>query len=835
MKNIFFLLALFTAFLGTSQSEGDVIFKGVILKDGFIIGSGSPGITPDVTAPVILSGPTVEVITSNGATISLFTDEPVSFVFEYGLTTSYGNSFTETSFSTNPTMTTAFQDPNTTYNFRFTITDSSGNSTVTSNGTYTTAADDSGLDITPPVIVSGPTASSIAQSNFRVNASFDEPVTIQVEYGLTGSYGNVTLLNSNLQTSHSELVPGLDPSTLYYWRIVIEDASGNQTVSTQQQTTTAASSTGFVDCTPSGGTVNVSDATAFQDAGNANTTMNITGNFTCNSCTVPTGVSIVPSGGVITATNLNLNGACIVNNGSQLFTSTSTFSALYENSRLSPEIFGAISGDAIDDHSAIVALVNNSRYATATLNGYYIKNSPSEFTRSGEFDWDVNGAEIAVTSNSNFRINQFDVDFVFAFTNTNVRVYNGEFNGNDIYGRLFWLKGQQYWYFADNTVYDWHSTSNARGLAFSMRLYPQSYGFHTGEFYRNNIDNIISDTDGIANNTNGLAKGVLMSLYEDGTANVYFEDNLITNIKGDDAECVYAAPQGSTTMTNNVNFYFTNETWKWAKRRQGKFTVSNLNFQSCYFEAPGVAQDFNGQAVALLSVFSTRAGEVKNLVIQDSDFVQNGTHVMGGLYLTEIENPVIENNRFTWSDVSNYAGISIGTSVAGYDGVMRDVTIRNNTFTNCYLQIAGPYFDVQGTPLTFDSNTFNINWGGNNPGNYVGILRYSAYGSPTVSEPVTISNSTINYNTGSSFGLFRGLVMSFTATVQNFTADTVTLNYTGTLPGQTFGHIGTTSTASFGSSNVIRDVTVNGVANGTLQITGPTNNPQIINSNVTVQ
>ncbi|SMC54904.1 Ig-like domain-containing protein [Cellulophaga tyrosinoxydans] len=579
------------------------------------------------------------------------------------------------------------------------------------------------------------------------------------------------------------------------------------------------------------GTYYPETAADMADASKANFKAIITKAFNCSNCKMAPNQTIEPAGGLISGTNINLNGAYIINNNKQVFSASSTFSAIYEKSKLSPDTFGGFANDSKDDTDAIDALINNSAYALGVTGGKYIKNAPSEYKRQGTFDWDLNGAEIETNNNSKFRINTFDVDYVFTMTNLSPRIYNGEFDGTNTYGRLFWLKGQQTFYFADLNVHDYHSTSNARGIAFKTSLYPQTYGFTKGEFYRNTIDNISSDSDGTANNVNGLSKGFNIALYEDGTANVYLEGNTVTNIIGDDAECLYIAPHGSATMNNNVNFYLTNETYKYAKRRQAKITVSNVHIKDSYFEAPLVEQDFNGQAATILGVFSTISGQTnKNFELINCDIVSKGVHRMSGLSITEVENAKIQNNRFTWSDISNYAGISFGSATSGYNGILINNSIRDNTFTNTGIQFSS-LFDVQKSPLTIDSNIFNFDYTGFNPGNYVAALRYKGYGVDTVNEEVVFINNIINFKATSSFNLFTGVVVSLQSSVENLTIENVTINYSGVVPTTSFGYIGSSSNANFNSSNTIQNCTINGAsAIAAIEISGNDKSVNIKNS-----
>ncbi len=574
-----------------------------------------------------------------------------------------------------------------------------------------------------------------------------------------------------------------------------------------------------------------SSAAEFTDPERANYKAIITKSFDCTGCVLASNQTIEPAGGVISGTNISLNGAYIENTLKQAFSSSTTFNSLYSKSQLSPDVFGGFADDTVDDTAAIDALINNSELATAKNSGKYIKNAPSTYSRLGSFDWNMNGAIVETNSSSKFRINDFDVDYIFTMTNLSPRIYNGEFDGTNTYGRLFWLKGQETFYFADLYVHDYHSTSNARAVAFKTNLYPLSYGFSKGEFYRNKIDNISSDSDGVANNVNGLSKGVYISLYEDGEANVYLEGNVVTNILGDDAESLYIAPHGSATMSNRVFFYLTGETYKYAKRRQAKITVSNVQIKDSYFEAPLVEQDFNGQAATIVGVFSTKKGQNnKNFKMINCDLVSNGVHTMSALSVTEMENAIIDGNRIAFSEISNYAGVNLGSGTTGYFGVFKNNTIKNNTFTNCGFQISR-IFNAQDAPVILENNTFNYNYRGENPGNYVAALRYTT-SSNIVAEPITFKNNTINFNSDNSFNLFTGVFLSFEASIQNLTIDSCKINYTGEgTVGSVFGRIGTKTGANFGNTNLIKDCSISGASGvKSVSISGSDKSVKINNS-----
>lgn len=93
-------------------------------------------------------------------------------------------------------------------------------------------------DTTAPVI-SAVSAGTPVSSGATISWTTDEASTSQVDYGTTTAYGQSTVQNSALQTSHSQGLSGLSASTLYHYRVKSADAAGNLAVSGDATFTTA--------------------------------------------------------------------------------------------------------------------------------------------------------------------------------------------------------------------------------------------------------------------------------------------------------------------------------------------------------------------------------------------------------------------------------------------------------------------------------------------------------------------------------------------------------------------------------------------------------------------
>lgn len=85
-------------------------------------------------------------------------------------------------------------------------------------------------DTTAPSIANV-SAENITEVTATISWTTDEPATSQVEYGKTTAYGLTTPLDSELVTSHSVSVTGLDPDSTYHFIVKSEDLAGNEAVS----------------------------------------------------------------------------------------------------------------------------------------------------------------------------------------------------------------------------------------------------------------------------------------------------------------------------------------------------------------------------------------------------------------------------------------------------------------------------------------------------------------------------------------------------------------------------------------------------------------------------
>jgi hypothetical protein len=171
--------------------------------------------------------------------------------FQYGLTTTYGNTTTSGDFGTSSQTvgyTVTGLSPNTTYHFRI----------VASNGAGTSYGSDLTF-ITPTSPTAGPIvqtlpATSVATTTAQLNGSLNpngNSTTAHFEYGTTTAYGTSTT-SGNFGTTAQTIgfsVSGLLPNTLYHYRLDAVNSAGSVNGNDETFTTsplTASSQTAYV-------------------------------------------------------------------------------------------------------------------------------------------------------------------------------------------------------------------------------------------------------------------------------------------------------------------------------------------------------------------------------------------------------------------------------------------------------------------------------------------------------------------------------------------------------------------------------------------------------------
>ena len=592
------------------------------------------------------------------------------------------------------------------------------------------------------------------------------------------------------------------------------------------------------------GTYYPSSAAEISDSSKANFKAIITESFDCNGCTFASNQTIEPAGGVISGSNINLNGAYIENTYKQAFSASVSFSQIYKDSRVSPETFGAQSGDSTQDDAAIDAMINNCEYGVGSSNGKYIKNEESTYGRPGKFNWNMNSAVVETTSGSNLSHGSStsnELVFLFFFNGTRPEIYNGAFDGNDIASRLFRVDKTNGFYFNGLNVHNYLSppSAYARAVAFKLDIQANSnYNFSQGEISNCTITDIGATSDGNANNSPyGVSKAIWASESSDGReAQVYFANNRINNIYGDDAEGFYNDKYwgGSYSYSSsNVKYIFDNEDYRACQRRAMKITLSNATITNSYFESATNAPIFAGAQATLVHVFSTSGS---NQPLDDINFRNNEIRIVGNaqnnpLGFTDIKDCAFEDNIISCDTFTAYSYIGFGTGISNpYSGDFENVSIKRNTIINTFCHFDSVYDPINGGP-DFADNTVDITWS-ENPGAYLGVFRI--FPSSGSYPEFHATNIDININLATSTGttLFGGVFNTWGAEPKNWVFDDVDITWTGGSPAYGFAYTGKNNTASdFDSTNLITNCDVKGVTGaGAVFVKGGDKSVRIQNS-----
>lgn len=129
----------------------------------------------------------------------------------------------------------------TTYYFIVEAKDKAGNTSTSTQSSFTTKSASTPVDLAAPIISAKSTA--VSSTTITVNWTTNEPSTSKVYYSTTTPINtslSYFVLNASLVTSHSIKIEGLSSSTLYHLLIESKDSATNTATSTQFSTTTAA-------------------------------------------------------------------------------------------------------------------------------------------------------------------------------------------------------------------------------------------------------------------------------------------------------------------------------------------------------------------------------------------------------------------------------------------------------------------------------------------------------------------------------------------------------------------------------------------------------------------
>jgi hypothetical protein len=184
----------------------------------------------DTAAPVVFSRPVALGITEEGASINWAADEPHTAIIRYRAATAtkqavgdFDEALEDLELSRRHAVPIAGLALGTTYEYEVETFDAEGNSSVTSNLTFTTR---SGADTDAPTIVRGPRITNITSSSATVEWGTDEPADTRVSWGASIDYTE-TIEEAEGVRFHSATLTGLEAGTEYHYAVGSADATGN--------------------------------------------------------------------------------------------------------------------------------------------------------------------------------------------------------------------------------------------------------------------------------------------------------------------------------------------------------------------------------------------------------------------------------------------------------------------------------------------------------------------------------------------------------------------------------------------------------------------------------
>ncbi|TQV72889.1 S8 family serine peptidase [Aliikangiella marina] len=179
---------------------------------------------PDVNPPVILLTPIVIDISDTEATVIWTTDEPSTS----GVSYNDGENFhvvTDENLVVEHSIPLVDLLPETTYLLTVSSTDGEGNGpTLSGQISFTTLASP---DTEAPVFLGSPLIQNITHQSVVIRWETSEPATTMLVIGTSPDDLNQLESKNGMRTFHNLPVTGLQPDTVYYFRVKAQDAAGN--------------------------------------------------------------------------------------------------------------------------------------------------------------------------------------------------------------------------------------------------------------------------------------------------------------------------------------------------------------------------------------------------------------------------------------------------------------------------------------------------------------------------------------------------------------------------------------------------------------------------------
>lgn len=178
--------------------------------------------------PKIVSQKVLETGESS-AKINIKTDQDVSVILDYGVTSNLGKIQNSSSFKKEHNLTISNLNADTTYYYKLKIKSSNRRTAQSSQLSFKTKAK---VVVVPNLILSDLIHQDLGETTVAISWKLNHPATGQVEYGKSSSLGLLSLKeNSFIYSSHKQTLKGLDEGTTYYYRVRSKDQNGKEALS----------------------------------------------------------------------------------------------------------------------------------------------------------------------------------------------------------------------------------------------------------------------------------------------------------------------------------------------------------------------------------------------------------------------------------------------------------------------------------------------------------------------------------------------------------------------------------------------------------------------------
>lgn len=193
------------------------------------------------TTPPVVSAIAVASISTSGATITWATSENATTHVDYGTSASYGSTVVpDNSLALTHSVSLTGLSANTTYHYRVVSADAAGNTSTTSDQTFTTVAVSVSVSDTTPPVISGVANDSVLATAITLVWQTNELAISTLEYGTTSSYGSAATIPATALLAHTVILTGLQSNTTYYYCIHATDLFTNTANSCGHSVTTGA-------------------------------------------------------------------------------------------------------------------------------------------------------------------------------------------------------------------------------------------------------------------------------------------------------------------------------------------------------------------------------------------------------------------------------------------------------------------------------------------------------------------------------------------------------------------------------------------------------------------